>query len=215
MLAHVAGVAVDAVGAENTFVVTPDDEIETLCDHLGVACLRSRRPHPNGVSRLAEQAGALSHDFVINLQGDEPLMTTDVLHALIEERLRSACDVVTCIRRLPLTEGTVPLFEDPNRVKVVADRSGRALYFSRAAIPHGSPRFFSLHLGVYAYTRSSLLRYEQLDRGALEGVESLEQLRLLEHGLTIQTVAVDWDGLSVDTKTDLERVEQRLLELGR
>ena len=151
MLAHVAGVAVDAVGAENTFVVTPDDEIETLCDHLGVACLRSRRPHPNGVSRLAEQAGALSHDFVINLQGDEPLMTTDVLHALIEERLRSACDVVTCIRRLPLTEGTVPLFEDPNRVKVVADRSGRALYFSRAAIPHGS-RFFHC-ISAFTHTR--------------------------------------------------------------
>lgn len=215
MLAHVVDVAVQVAGVENTYVVTPDDEIEVLCDELGARCLRSRRQHPNGVSRLAEQVGQLSYDFVVNLQGDEPLMTTEVLNALIEARHLTDSDVVTCIRRLPMTEATAPLFDDPNRVKVVTDRSGQALYFSRAAIPHGRPSFFSLHLGVYAYTRASLLDYEQLSRGELEAVESLEQLRLLEHGLTIQTVTVDWDGLSVDTALDLERVEQRLQGIGR
>ncbi|MGE0816412.1 MAG: 3-deoxy-manno-octulosonate cytidylyltransferase [Vicinamibacterales bacterium] len=194
--------AVDAV------IVATDDEriVEAVERFGGIACL-TRPDHLTGTDRLAELAAELPCDVVVNVQGDEPFIDPAAIDALVAPLLQDRAERMTTLSR--------PLAEDedaasPHLVKVVVDRRGHALYFSRAPIPYPRTAAASpaVHVGVYAYRRATLLALAGLPPTPLELTESLEQLRALEHGIPIRVVATAYRSLSVDTPADLEHARR-------
>jgi len=189
-------------------VATDDDRIASAVRAFGGEVAMTSPAHETGTDRLAEVARSLAADLFVNIQGDEPLVDPRDIDQLVDslEAERSA-DMATLAA--PLLEADQAL--DPNIVKVVCDTSGRALYFSRSAIPFvrggaaaGHP--WMRHVGLYAYRRDFLLEFASWSPGVLEEIEGLEQLRALERGIRIKMVFVDSAGPEVDTAEDLERV---------
>jgi 3-deoxy-manno-octulosonate cytidylyltransferase (CMP-KDO synthetase) len=159
------------------------------------------------MDRLAELVETLDCDLVVNVQGDEPLIEPEAIGRVLEPfRADPSVLMTTLYHRLDDSGERA----NPNVVKVVLDRDGNALYFSRAAIPFvrepaaGRPVFYK-HIGVYPYRRSTLVRLARLEPTPLERAESLEQLRALEHGIRIRAVETSYEGLGVDTPADLDR----------
>jgi 3-deoxy-manno-octulosonate cytidylyltransferase (CMP-KDO synthetase) len=168
---------------------------------------------PSGTARIASVAGQLDAHIVVNVQGDEPLITGRVVDSLIESLQGSDADVATPVYRITDLEDVT----NPNVVKVVRGADHKALYFSRSPIPHVrdcdlsewlSVAPFWGHAGVYAYRRSVLLEYPGLPEGSMERAEKLEQLRLLEAGKQFLTVEIDYHPEAVDTPADLEAVKR-------
>jgi 3-deoxy-manno-octulosonate cytidylyltransferase (CMP-KDO synthetase) len=154
----------------------------------------------------------LDCDIVVNVQGDEPLIDPRSIDQAVAPLVADPSVPMTTLYKR-ITHGSE--LDDPNIVKVVVDRGGFALYFSRAAIPYtqnprgGWPPLYR-HIGLYAYRRSTLLVLANLEPTPLERAESLEQLRALEHGIRIKAIETDYDSLSVDTPKDLEEVRRLL-----
>ncbi len=190
-------------------VATDSDEIGALCTRHGWEWQMTRASLPSGTDRMHAVAQTVDADIYVNLQGDEPLLRPEHVDALLRPFSLGAHVEVTTVKT-PCTPENVA---NPNAVKVVTAADGRALYFSRAAIPHdrdgvGTP--YWKHLGLYAYRREALLRFARLPQGALEQVERLEQLRLLENGMALYVEPVAFDTVGVDTEDDLLRVEALL-----
>ncbi len=173
----------------------------------------TRADHPSGTDRIAEVAGRLDCDAVVNIQGDEPLLDPAVVDAVAG----ALADAEMSTAAAPLTD---PLeYDNPNVVKVVLNAEGRALYFSRHTLPylrdlagrpvaeHLAAHPFLKHLGVYGYRRETLLRLVRWPVSPLEAAEKLEQLRALEHGVAIAVVRVSAGSVGVDTPEDAARVE--------
>jgi 3-deoxy-manno-octulosonate cytidylyltransferase (CMP-KDO synthetase) len=210
LIQHVYERACQARRANLVVVATDDPRIEAAVAGFGGRVVRTRRDHASGTDRVAEVARMLNADVVINLQGDEPLVQPsdlDLLPGLLERN--PDADVATLA--VPLTKAED--WRDPNRVKVVCDQSGRALYFSRSPIPFvrdGQPDFqaqpprFLQHLGLYAYRREFLLQLASLPPSPLEEIEKLEQLRILALGRAIQVGVVHQAAIGVDTLADYE-----------
>ncbi|HSC00896.1 MAG TPA: 3-deoxy-manno-octulosonate cytidylyltransferase, partial [Burkholderiaceae bacterium] len=207
-----------AASAAGRVVVAADDmRIVDACRAHGVEALITRADHASGSDRLAEACELLRLDgetVVVNVQGDEPLIATamiDACAALLAER--GDCVMATVAHAIDDAEE----FANPNVVKVVLDAAGRALYFSRAPIPHwrdrpaghalpASPRPLR-HVGLYAYRAGFLRRFPALPPAAIENIEALEQLRVLWQGERIAVhVSAQRPGPGVDTPADLERV---------
>jgi len=147
---------------------------------------------------------------VLNVQGDEPLVPPELLRDLVLALRRDpALDIVTAAHPARDPDG----FASPHVVKVVLDASGRALYFSRAGIPHpgSEPPAYLRHVGVYGFRRAALTRFVALECGPLERREGLEQLRALEHGMSIAVLLTAYETCGVDTPADLEAVARRIL----
>src|SRR5262245_52379922 len=207
-----------ARSAASRVVVAGDDtRIVEACRAHGVDALLTRTDHASGSDRLAEACGLLGLDgdaIVVNVQGDEPLIATsmiDACAALLRER--GDCVMATVAHAIDDAQE----FANLNVVKVVLDAAGRALYFSRAPIPHWRDRpadgalpaaLLPLrHVGLYAYRAGFLRRFAALPVTALEDLEALEQLRVLWHGERIAVhVSSERPGPGVDTPADLERV---------
>jgi 3-deoxy-manno-octulosonate cytidylyltransferase (CMP-KDO synthetase) len=197
----------------DVLVATDDARIAQTCEGFGATVVLTSAQHATGTDRIAEVAAGLDDDVVVNIQGDEPLIEPFVIEAALDAL---AADPEASLSTVAHPAGEAAL-DDPNRVKVVTDRRGRALYFSRARIPaarHGmagfSPAHKShwLHIGVYAYRRDFLLEYVRLAPGEAEEAEALEQLRALEHGYRIAVGRVEgWRGVAVDVPADVARVE--------
>ncbi len=160
---------------------------------------------PSGTDRLAEANGQVGAEAVINIQGDEPLVNADQVHALAQLIGQEGVDIAT----LATPFQSVKAFEDPSRVKVVVGANGEALYFSRAPIPFerdgagrwsGGSRY--LHLGMYAYRSDFLRSFRDLPPGRLEELERLEQLRALEHGYRIRVGITEHGTFGIDTEAD-------------
>ncbi len=162
---------------------------------------------PSGLDRVAEAAQSVEDDVIVNIQGDEPFVSPDGLDHLVS--LFKDPDVVmgTLAAPFPADEDV----NDPNRVKVVIDRRGRALYFSRSPIPHGGAPAL-LHVGVYAYRRDTLFELSRLGPCSLERVERLEQLRALWNGIPIHVAVGEYGSLGIDTPEDLERARRHYVE---
>ena len=197
------------------FVATDDERIALACEKFGAPVVMTRSDHPTGTDRLAEAAGQLSDEVVVNVQGDEPLIEGFVIDAAVEALLED--DDTPMASVVHALEG--PGRDDPNRVKVVLDRAGYALYFSRSPIPYprgrGPVRSWQ-HVGIYAYRRDFLLEFVTLPRTPAEKAEELEQLRALEHGYRIRAAVVEgWESLPVDVPEDVAAVEARLAQLAR
>lgn len=187
-------------------VATDDPRIAAAAREAGAEVVMTSSAHATGSDRVAEAArllGLPADARLVNVQGDEPLVEPQTI-----DRLAAALDDPA----VQIATAAAPLVgdpADPARVKVVCDARGRALYFSRAPIPHGGP--WRVHLGLYAFRGDALQRYTSLPRTPLEQAERLEQLRLLEHGVPLHVVAVDRHHPSVDTPEDLDRVRHLLL----
>jgi 3-deoxy-manno-octulosonate cytidylyltransferase (CMP-KDO synthetase) len=210
MIEHVYRRAASCAGIDQVIVATDDARIADAVRAFGGEVRLTRADHPSGTDRLAEVAATLDCDIVVNVQGDEPLIDPRAIaQALAPFGGDPSLQISTLCHRLHDPADLA----DPNVVKVVVDRAGFALYFSRAPIPHvrdgGWPPLFK-HIGLYAYRRSALLVLASLDPTPLERAEALEQLRALEHGIRIRAVETDYDSIGVDTPADLERVRRLL-----
>lgn len=212
MIRHVWERARQARKLEDVIVACDDQRIQACVESFGGKAVLTRRDHPNGTSRIAEVAERFRHDVVINIQGDQPLVDPRALDDMVSVFEASPqTEVLTLVVRM--TDQDV--FRNPNVVKVVCDKKGDALYFSRATIPffHGEQKNlfgFLKHLGVYGYRRDFLLKFIAWEPGILENIEKLEQLRILERGGSIRVIETVYDFISVDTEEDLNEVESRL-----
>ena len=218
MIEHVYRRTASARGVDAVVVATDDSRIATAVRQFGGIAAMTDPAHRTGTDRIAEVVAGMQCEIVLNVQGDEPLIEPEVIEAVIAPLLRDPM--------LEMSTVCVPIvdpadYENPNVVKVVTDRAGRAMYFSRAPIPHirggppegGGPAKAGpyKHIGLYGYRRTFLLKFATLPQTPLERTESLEQLRALEHGYRIQTVETRHDSVGVDTPEDLERVRRHLL----
>jgi len=209
-----------ASGAAEVIIATDDDRIVAAAGLFGATARITSLTHVSGTDRIAEvalQSGWKDEDVVVNLQGDEPLMPPDLLRQVAGVLGQHAsADIGTLATRI----SSVKEFMDPGTTKVVTDKDGRALYFSRAPIPWGresAPAGISSqrgyqgarrHVGIYAYRVRALRRLALLQPTQLEMLERLEQLRALENGMEIRVAdAVAQPGPHVDTPEDLVRVE--------
>jgi 3-deoxy-manno-octulosonate cytidylyltransferase (CMP-KDO synthetase) len=209
MVEHVHRAAANAASADAVVVATDDTRVAQVVDGFGGLAVMTRTDHATGTDRLAEIAEVIDADLVVNVQGDEPLITPQAIDDAVRRLLDRPGDELSTLRRR--LDDPADL-ESPSVVKVVVDADGYALYFSRAAIPHvraghPAPPLWR-HLGLYAYRRATLLRLAALPQTALEQSEGLEQLRALEHGIRIATVETEADTIGVDTPEDLERVRR-------
>jgi 3-deoxy-manno-octulosonate cytidylyltransferase (CMP-KDO synthetase) len=197
--------------AATVIVATDDERILEAVRKFGGRAVMTRGDHPSGTDRVAEVAGTLDADVIINLQGDEPQIDPTTLDLLPELLARDAgADLAT----LAVPIRSLEAWHDPGCVKVVCDAQGRALYFSRSPIPFvrdGQPDFncrparFLQHLGLYAYRRDFLLQLTSHAPEPLEELEKLEQLRVLALGRAIHVGIVQHAGRGVDTPADYER----------
>ena len=215
MIEHVYRRAASARGVNAVLVATDDDRIATAVRSFGGAAVLTRAAHRTGTDRIAEVAARLSCDVILNVQGDEPLIEPQMIEAVIAPL---AADPTLEMSTVCVAISDRSDYENPNVVKVVKDRAGRALYFSRSPIPYFRPGPESRipnpvykHIGLYGYRRTFLLEFAALPQTTLERAESLEQLRALEHGYRIHTVETQHDSIGVDTPEDLERVRRQLL----
>ncbi len=183
-------------------IATDDQRIFDAVQRFGGTAVMTRNDHPSGTDRLAEAAGSLDpRALVVNVQGDEPLIEPDDIdQAITAARLEDA-DIVTLMTKMDSAGA-----DDPNRVKVVTDRNGIALYFSRSKIPSAGTCY--LHLGLYVYRVGFLKKFANLERTPLEIAERLEQLRALEHGYRIRVVEVESESWGIDTPADLEKYKE-------
>jgi 3-deoxy-manno-octulosonate cytidylyltransferase (CMP-KDO synthetase) len=210
MIEHVYRRASAAASVSRVIVATDDVRIAAAVRRFDGEVRLTRPDHPSGTDRLAEVAATLDCDVVVNVQGDEPLIDPRAIDAVAAPFAADASlSITTLYRRIENPRELA----DPNVVKVVLDRGGHALYFSRAPIPHmrdprgGWPPLYK-HIGLYAYRRSALLVLAALEPTPLERAESLEQLRALEHGIRIRAIESPHDTISVDTPEDLEAVRR-------
>lgn len=188
-------------------VATDSEEIAAYCRAAAIPVAMTSPAHASGTDRVGEAFDRLAGaDAVVNIQGDEPMVRGEQLDALLAALFADPeVEVATLCTPLAAAEA-----EQPSATKVVLDRRGRALYFSRAAIPFprsGPPRFLK-HLGLYAYSRRALEAFRSWPVGRLEASEKLEQLRFLENGWPIAVAETPFDSIGVDTAEDLERAER-------
>lgn len=192
-------------GLDAILVATDDDRIRSAVSAFGGNAVLTRSDHASGTDRLAEAAAAFADDtIVVNVQGDEPMIEPEVIERILEAAALGDAEAVTAKTSLVDPSRIV----DPSNVKVVTDRNGYAMYFSRSPIPSSGPAF--LHLGVYAYTAQFLRRFQSLRPTPLEKSERLEQLRILEHGFRLRVVEVESFSWGIDTPGDLEAFEKWL-----
>jgi len=205
-----------------TVVATDDRRIAKAVRSFGGEVVITRADHPSGTDRVAEVAAGLDCDLVVNVQGDEPEIEPGFVDLLVELLAAdTACPVATLACPFSKVPGAEPA--DPAAVKVVVDRRGRALYFSRSLIPHcrvdADPATGAveplLHLGIYAYRRSFLLELASLPPAPLEQTEHLEQLRVLEHGREMAVAVVDRAAVGIDTPQDYAAFVRRFRQKDR
>jgi 3-deoxy-manno-octulosonate cytidylyltransferase (CMP-KDO synthetase) len=209
MIEHVYRRAEASPMISRVVVATDDLRIATTVTAFGGNVRLTRADHQSGTDRLAEVAATMDCDVIVNVQGDEPLLDPRSIGEAIAPFSDPSVSITTLYRRI-----TNPAeLSNQNITKVVLDRGGYALYFSRAAIPHardprgGWPPMYK-HVGLYAYRRSALLVLASLEPTPLERAEALEQLRALEHGIRIKAVETAYDSIGVDTPEDLEQVRR-------
>ena len=221
MIQHVYERACAARSVEQALVATDDQRVMAAVAGFGGQAVMTSAQHRTGTDRVAEVAQQLDCDLVVNIQGDEPFIEPAGVDAAVEP-FRADPDLA--VSTLATAIRTLAEHEDPSVVKVVVDRDGFALYFSRAPIPFfrldspapwpdNRPRRHPLsdlwpwqHIGLYVYKRDALRWMASLPQSQLEKTEKLEQLRALENGCRIKVVPVDHTAIGVDTPEDLQLV---------
>jgi 3-deoxy-manno-octulosonate cytidylyltransferase (CMP-KDO synthetase) len=212
MLGWVYRAALACPQLDRVLIATDSPEVVAYADSEGWPSVMTSAELASGTDRVNAVAATVDADIYVNIQGDEPLLRPEHIEALLRPFALPAADVTTLSTPCAPAE-----INDPNAVKVVTATDGRALYFSRATIPYNrgiamAPR---KHLGLYAYRKAALQRFAALPPGPLESAERLEQLRLLENGISIYVEHTAFDTIGVDTEQDLLAAEQILRRQSR
>jgi 3-deoxy-manno-octulosonate cytidylyltransferase (CMP-KDO synthetase) len=202
------GVVYEAVRSSpllaDVIIATDSEEILSTCQKRGWKAQMTASTHRSGTERVHEISCREPADILINVQGDEPMVRPEQIDSLLRVMENPDAQVGTLMTRAAEID-----ISNPNAVKVVTDRFGRALYFSRATIPFdrdGTGPQYSKHLGLYAYRKAALDRFVKLAESSLERSERLEQLRFLDNGIPIYCAETPHDSVGVDTEEDLQRV---------
>jgi len=211
LIQHVWQNANRCTRAERVIVATDDERIATVIRNAGGEAVMTDPDLVSGTDRIAAAVNGEgdAYDYIINIQGDEPLFSADEMDRFIEAL--DGSEMATLARPMDAAENVT----DPNVVKVVTGAAGQALYFSRLPVPYdrdqvGDGEGYLHHLGIYAYRPETLLKLTQLPPGRLELKEKLEQLRALENGIAIQVVNTSLQSIGVDVPEDVKRVESLL-----
>jgi 3-deoxy-manno-octulosonate cytidylyltransferase (CMP-KDO synthetase) len=206
LVQHVWDRAALCTTLKRVVVATEDERVAEHVRSFGGEPVMTRSDHVSGTDRLGEVAKREQFDYYVNIQGDEPLLASEAVDALVKATLAA---------RAPMSTLVTPLFSDfdnPNIVKAVRDRDNFALYFSRSQIPF--PRndggTYLKHIGIYMYSRQTLLDLCRLPMAMTEQSESLEQLRALHNGVRILTVDCEYDSIAVDVPEDVAKVLERM-----
>jgi len=184
-------------------IATDDERIKRVSEEFGAEVIMTPPHLPSGTDRIYYATKNFDYDFILNLQGDEPLIYEKDLENLIEEGVKNDYPCTTLVHRTSVG------YNDPDIVKVVFDKSFKVLYFSRAPIPYGrekNPTFFYKHIGVYFMRKDVIEKFVNLGESELEKIEKLEQLRLLENGIPIYCVLAERNTIPVDRREDIEKV---------
>lgn len=210
MVEHTYRSAQMAQYVDEVVVATDDERIFSAVEKFGGKAMMTLPTHASGTDRLAEVAQKYNDvDVLINVQGDEPLIDPAIIDRLVQVMLAEPMlEMATVKTLMDETE-----YNNPAAVKVVTDKEGYALYFSRSLIPYprNEDNFAAYkHIGLYAYRKDFLLKFSSLPQGILEQIEGLEQLRALENGSKIKVLAVDSVAIGVDTEEDLQEVRKIL-----
>jgi 3-deoxy-D-manno-octulosonate cytidylyltransferase len=213
MVVHVLEAARGARRLDRVAVATDDERIARAVEAAGGEAVMTSPACASGTDRLAEAARKVVGDVYVNVQGDEPLMSSENIDRVVETLLAGPDREIASVW-VPLAESDAA---DPNAVKVAVAADGRALYFSRAPIPYprGESPGYRKHLGLYAYRAATLARLAALPPSPLERAESLEQLRWLEAGYAVWMGEAATDSIGVDTPGDLSRAEELMRREGR
>lgn len=217
MIQHVYERSRECPELDEIYVATDDLSICTCVTEFGGRAIMTDENHLSGTDRIAEAAekiGLQDRDIVINIQGDQPIFQPSIISDLIRPLLE---DPKIPMSTLMYTIKEERELNDTNNVKVVVDKKGYALYFSRLPIPFRRDQepeiIYYKHLGFYAYRKEFLLKFTRLSYGLLERAEKLEQLRALEHGYEIKVVETTSDSTEVDRPEDIKEVEAKLSQL--
>jgi len=208
LLAHVYRAVRSSELLDDVVIATDSEEILEFCKKNDWQARMTSADHRSGTERVCEIARSMAADVYLNVQGDEPLTRPEHINSVLGVMTDVAVQVGTLKTKLSAAD-----VNDPDAVKVVTDNSGRALYFSRAAIPFdrdGARPVYFKHLGLYAYRKAALDRFVALPESVLERSERLEQLRFLENGIPIHVAEAQFDTVGVDTEEDLRKVEKML-----
>jgi len=216
VLADIGGVpmvvrtAMAVRSVDEVVIATDSQEVVSIASEHGIKAVMTSRTHQSGTDRIYEAASILElkeEEIVINVQGDEPFIETDVVKSIYDLTHRNAANETilmnSCYKYI-----TNPEADDPNIVKVVTDENDIALYFSRAKIPYPRDHHFDRykgHLGIYGFTVKALKKFCSLTPAPLESIEKLEQLRALYHGYEVAMTQVETESFGIDTPEDLER----------
>jgi 3-deoxy-manno-octulosonate cytidylyltransferase (CMP-KDO synthetase) len=207
MLQHVWERALQARYLTDLVIATDDERIRSAAAQFQARVRMTRADHPSGTDRAAEVAASSDAQWIVNIQGDEPLIDPAAIDAAILGALDQDAPMGTLKKRIARQHEIT----DPNVVKVVTDREDNAIYFSRSPIPYirdSGDRTYFKHIGLYVYKREFLLAYPDFPVGPLERAERLEQLRALENGFKIRVVETDYESLGVDTPEDWKLVAE-------
>ncbi len=215
MVQHVWERAKQSLLLDDLIIACDDERIAARCREFGAKVAMTAKGHQCGSDRIAEVVNELDVDVVLNIQGDEPLVHPTMIDT-VASALVNSDDVYMATLMTRIHDPA--LVADPHVVKVVVDRNGFALYFSRSPIPflgHGSeikePAYYK-HIGLYGYTKDFLFTFKKMALSTLEKTERLEQLRVLEEGYRIKVLETKYDTVGVDTPADLARVTELLRE---
>lgn len=203
----------------DVYVATDSKEIESVCNSFGAKCIITSPDIPSGTDRIAVAFDSLGieSDVIINIQGDEPFITAEMLDSFVQFFSGKVFDVATIISKIKNSDDIL----NPSVVKVALSKDNYGLYFSRSPIPHlrdlpiehwVENSDFWKHIGIYAYKTNSLRRFTELSQSELEKAEKLEQLRLLEDGAKFLCYETDLEMLAIDTQKDLENARKRMSE---
>ncbi|HIE36175.1 MAG TPA: 3-deoxy-manno-octulosonate cytidylyltransferase [Candidatus Omnitrophica bacterium] len=200
---------------DRLIVACDDYKIEEVAKKFGAEVVLTSTQHFSGTDRIAEAVRDIEVDIVINIQADEPLIHPSVIDSLAAEMLNNSNLVMTTVRKKIEDEEEI---NDPNIVKVICDKDGFAIYFSRSPLPYfrekNKIKIYYKHLGIYAYTKDFLYTFKNLPFSYLEEAEKLEQLRAIESGFKIKVIETQFDCYGVDTEEDFQKIEKILSEKG-
>lgn len=200
---------------DEVVVATDDERIYKEVERFGGKAILTSKEHENGTSRIAEVCTKYEdYDVIVNVQGDEPLIEPEMINSIINSFKE---DDTISMSTLKYKIDTMEEIENPNYVKVITDKKGYALYFSRSVIPY--PRKLDIqnyykHVGIYGYKRDFVVEYTKMEPTPLELSESLEQLRALENGYRIKVMETPYKIIGVDTQEELEKVREYIKENG-
>ncbi|MCK4245157.1 MAG: 3-deoxy-manno-octulosonate cytidylyltransferase [Candidatus Omnitrophica bacterium] len=213
IIQHVYERAKKATSLDKLIVATDNQRILKAVENFGgEAVLTSKRPR-TGTDRVWEAVENIKVEVVVNIQGDNPLLHPSMIDTLASAILSDSHLVMATLKKKVTDRED---FSNPNVVKIVTNKEGFALYFSRSPIPYQkAPFYFFKHIGLYAYRKEFLSIFTKLLPSSLEKLEGLEQLRALDYNYQIKTIETEYDTIEVDTPEDLEKIKKTCLPAGR